>query len=126
MEITCPHCKKPGITSMAKFRAVPKSPAKCSYCGGLSAIEQGVKIKVVLFVAFILMLVGPAIYAFVYTSLLFMLFPLIVIFLPNLFSISAAVFSTFNDKPNSAEYLGINITGSIAGTFKHNSLNKIR
>lgn len=79
MEITCPHCNQSGITSMAKFRAVPESPATCSYCGELSAIEQGIKIKVVLFVAFLLMLVGPAIYAFIYPSLLFMLLPLIII-----------------------------------------------
>ena len=79
MEITCPHCNQPGITPMAKFRAMPKSPATCSYCGELSAIEQGIKIKVALFVAFLLMLIGPATYAFYYPSSIFMLFPLIII-----------------------------------------------
>jgi uncharacterized protein (DUF983 family) len=73
MEFTCPHCGQYGISAMEKFRAIPKSPAICRKCGKTSALEQGAKIKLLLVATGLLMLVGPALYAFAYPSLLFML-----------------------------------------------------
>jgi len=82
MKITCPHCSHRGITPKQKFFASPNSPAKCNKCGELSAVEQGIKIKLVLFIAFLLMLLGYALPVFIYSiysHALFMLTPLIII-----------------------------------------------
>jgi len=82
MKITCPHCNHSGITPKQKFFASPNSPAKCNNCGELSAAEQGIKINLVLFIAFLLILVGYALPVFIYSiysHALFMLTPLIII-----------------------------------------------
>ena len=82
MEITCPHCSQPRISQVAKFQAIPRSPAVCALCGKESALEQGVKMKALLLVTFLFMLIGPALYAFVYPSLLFMLLTLVPLIAP--------------------------------------------
>jgi hypothetical protein len=35
MKYTCPHCKKPGITGLAKRWSSRAAPATCEACGGL-------------------------------------------------------------------------------------------
>ncbi|WP_418129452.1 hypothetical protein ABL849_25195 [Variovorax sp. 375MFSha3.1] len=38
MTHTCPHCKAPGIGSLAKRWSSRANPAECSACGGLSHV----------------------------------------------------------------------------------------
>ena len=37
MKFTCPNCKNPGVAPLAKLFSAPYAPAKCSFCGALSA-----------------------------------------------------------------------------------------
>ena len=105
MDISCPHCGQPGISKIAKFRANPKSPAICSLCGKESAIEQGIKVKVLLLVTFLLMLIGPALYAFAYPSLWFMLLALVpLIALPLVIYLSVPLAPISKDEIARANY----------------------
>jgi len=72
MDIICPHCNNNGVTPISKFLAFPGNPAKCTRCGKLSSVKQGISFNLILACSFAYMLACYAVYGFIYPNLLIM------------------------------------------------------
>ena len=80
MELTCPHCNKQGVSKLFKFIAIQVNSATCNICGEQSVIK-GLKLIMVLIMAFILMMACFMANVYLYRTLYFIYVSAIIPFL---------------------------------------------